>query len=71
MEENVSEQTVDLSLPDDCLAEAKSIMNRLDEEEIDMSNDRELNILDKYKRFIWFALPKDILTMKTNHLAIE
>lgn len=72
MEEDISEQMIHLSLPNDCLNEAQTILNCLEQQqEFDIQNDPDINILDKYKRFIWFALPKDILTMKINHLAIE
>lgn len=30
---------------------------------IDYRSDPQLNILDKYKSFVWFALPKDVIDM--------
>jgi len=50
-------------------SEAKSIVNNIEQQqEFDIEHDPKINIPDKYKQFIWFALPKDIISMKTNCL---
>ena len=57
------QRSIDIPLPNDCFYPAKLIPNDAERRVIDYQNDPELNILDKYKRFIWFALPKDIVSM--------
>ncbi|CAF4493710.1 unnamed protein product [Rotaria socialis] len=53
-------QSTDISTPDNLFHKAETIAKDISERTPDYQNDPELNILDKYKHFIWFALPKDI-----------
>jgi len=57
------QQSKEISLPNDCFYQAELIANDAGKRDFDYQNDPELNISDKYRRFIWFALPKDIILM--------
>ncbi len=57
------EKKMDTSLSNECLYQAELIANDAQKQVFDYQNDPELKILDKYKCFIWFALPKDIVLM--------
>jgi len=65
------EKKMDISLPNECLYQAEFIANDAQKQTFDYQNDPELKILDKYKRFIWFALPKDIVSMVSGQLEEE
>jgi hypothetical protein len=65
------EKKMDISLPNECLYRAELIANDAQKQAFDDQNDPELKILDKYKCFIWFALPKDIVSMVSSQLEEE
>jgi hypothetical protein len=63
---------IDSPLPNECLYRAELIANDAQKQQaFDYQNDPELKILDKYKRFIWFALPKDIVSIVSGQLEEE
>jgi hypothetical protein len=62
------EKKMDISLPNDFFYKAELIADDTEKRTFDYQNDPELIISDKYKRFIWFALPKDIASMVSGQL---
>jgi hypothetical protein len=68
---NLELEKMDISLPNECLYQAELIANDAQKQAFDYQNDPESKILDKYKRFIWFALPKDIVSMVSGQLEEE
>lgn len=67
---NRLQQSTDLCLSNDSFDQAELIANDTKKGVCDYQHDPELNIPDKYKCFIWFALPKDIVLMDSNELDI-
>ena len=62
------QQPMDFSLSDDDFYRAELFANDAKKRVYDYENDPELDIPDKYKSFIWFALPKDIVSTDSNQL---
>ncbi|CAF3915787.1 unnamed protein product [Rotaria sp. Silwood2] len=61
---NVPRLITNLSSSDDPIEEAKSMANNIPKyvyENVDFRTDPPLNVPDKYKDFIWFVTPKDII----------
>ena len=59
-------QSTDMSTPDNLFHKAEAIAKDISQRTLDYRNDAELNILDKYKNFIWFALQTDIAQIETS-----
>ncbi|CAF3027259.1 unnamed protein product [Rotaria sp. Silwood2] len=57
-------QSRDTSMSNDLFHEAELVANDTAKQVIDYQKDPQLNVLDKYKDFIWFALPKNIVEME-------
>ncbi|CAF3318405.1 unnamed protein product, partial [Rotaria sp. Silwood2] len=57
-------QSRDTSMPNNLFHEAELVANDTAKQVIDYQKDPQLNVLDKYKDFIWFALPKNIVEME-------
>ena len=58
---------MNVSVPNDLFYKAESIANNAEKraiQTIEFKNELELNILDKYKQFIWFAISKDTVQME-------
>ncbi|CAF5104915.1 unnamed protein product, partial [Rotaria magnacalcarata] len=60
------DQSTDMSTPNNLFHKAETIAKNISERTLDYQNDPELNFLDKYKHFIWFALPKDIAQIQSS-----
>lgn len=53
-------QLKNTALENNVFTEAQAVVQNIDRQVIDFQNDPELNLLEKYKDYIWFALPKEI-----------